>query len=68
MSFKTLSHIGLGLRTDFSGELLERSEEPVDFLEVAPENWMKMGGKRANILKEFSKRYPMVAQIGRAHV
>lgn len=61
MSFKTLSHIGLGLRTDFSGELLERSEEPVDFLEVAPENWMKMGGKRANILKEFSKRYPMVA-------
>ena len=32
MSFKTLSHIGLGLRTDFSGELLERSEEPVDFL------------------------------------
>ena len=61
MSFKTLSQIGLGLRTDFSGELLERSEEPVDFLEVAPENWMKMGGKRANILKEFSKRYPMVA-------
>jgi len=61
MSFNTLNSIGLGLRTEFSDELLERSVKPVNFLEIAPENWMKMGGKRAKVLKEFSKRYPMVA-------
>lgn len=61
MSFNTLNLIGLGLRTEFSDELLERPDKPVGFLEIAPENWMKMGGKRANLLKEFSRRYPMVA-------
>lgn len=61
MSFKTLDNVGLGLRTEFSDELLERPDKAVDFLEIAPENWMKMGGKRAKGLKEFSKRYPLVA-------
>lgn len=61
MSFKTLNNIGLGLRTEFSDELLDRQDKPVDFLEIAPENWMKMGGKRAKVLKAFSRRYPMVA-------
>jgi hypothetical protein len=36
---------GLGLRRSFINELLNRKEPtPVDFWEVAPENWMEMGG------------------------
>ncbi|HAT8252079.1 TPA: DUF692 family protein [Legionella pneumophila] len=61
MSFETLGNVGLGLRTEFSGELLERPDKPVSFLEIAPENWMKMGGNRTKALKTFSKRYPLVA-------
>jgi len=61
MSFETLGNVGLGLRTEFGDELLECSDNPLDFLEIAPENWMKMGGERAKVLKEFSRRYPMVA-------
>ncbi len=61
MSFETINHVGLGLRAEFSNELLERPDKPVNFLEIAPENWMKMGGKRANLLKEFSRGYPVVA-------
>lgn len=61
MSFNTLSSTGLGLRADFSNELLGRPGKVVDFLEITPENWMKIGGRRANVLKELGKRYPMVA-------
>ena len=61
MSFETLDNIGLGLRTEFCDELLEFPDKPVDFLEIAPENWMKMGGKRAKVLEEYSRRYPLVA-------
>tara|TARA_Y100000588_G_scaffold394558_1_gene515700 strand:+ start:1659 stop:2489 length:831 start_codon:yes stop_codon:yes gene_type:complete len=61
MSFDKLNHVGLGLRTEFSDELLERPGNPVNFLEITPENWMKMGGKRSNLLKEFRRSYPIVA-------
>jgi hypothetical protein len=39
-----ISGAGLGLRRSFIDELLQREEKVAEFLEVAPENWMEMGG------------------------
>lgn len=32
---------------------------PIQFLELAPENWMEMGGRGARNLRWFSERYPI---------
>lgn len=36
---------GLGLRREMLDELLEHVPKQIDFLEVAPENWLKLGGR-----------------------
>ena len=36
---------GLGLRRALMGPLSQPGVLPVDFLEVAPENWIPMGGR-----------------------
>ena len=36
---------GLGLRRELVPSLLERVPKPISFFEVAPENWMELGGK-----------------------
>lgn len=51
---------GLGLRRSFMNELDALDAEPVDFLEVAPENWMEMGGTLGKKFAHFAERYPMV--------
>ncbi len=56
--------VGLGLRWDFIGELLERTSAgerlPLDFLEVSPENYMKRGGAQPAALRELAGKYPIV--------
>ena len=42
-----VSGTGLGLRRQFIEELLELGNPDIDFMEVAPENWMGLGGKYA---------------------
>ncbi|TMO05339.1 hypothetical protein CWB66_06965 [Pseudoalteromonas sp. S558] len=37
--------VGLGLRREMLDELLEHVPKQVNFLEVAPENWLKLGGR-----------------------
>jgi len=37
--------VGLGLRREMLDELLEHVPKQIDFLEVAPENWLKLGGR-----------------------
>lgn len=34
--------------------------EDVDFLEVAPENWMRVGGRLARDLRSFTERFPLI--------
>lgn len=53
---------GLGLRRDFSRELLSAGPSAVlpDFLEIAPENWMGMGGRYARQLRALTERFPFV--------
>ena len=51
---------GLGLRRPLLGALADRPDAPVDFMEVAPENWMGIGGALGRQFRAFTERYPMV--------
>ena len=52
---------GLGLRRGFMQELAtEAFADFPDFLEIAPENWMGMGGRYARSLRRFTERHPFV--------
>lgn len=55
-----ISGAGLGLRRSFMDELDALDHNPVDFLEVAPENWMEMGGVLGKKFTHFAERYPMI--------
>ncbi len=50
---------GLGMRREFTDALLEMPETPLDFIEVAPENWMAMGGRNAKRLARATERFPL---------
>jgi len=52
---------GLGLRREFFNELQQHDIPPVDFLEVAPENWIGIGGQAGKDFRWFSERYPVIA-------
>jgi uncharacterized protein (UPF0276 family) len=51
---------GLGLRRALLGPLRSRDPGPVDFMEVAPENWIGVGGSRGRQFREFTARVPFV--------
>lgn len=59
--YRPLHGAGLGLRRSFLEELVTQ-DFPVfpDFFEVAPENWMGMGGRYARQLRQFTERHPFV--------
>ncbi|MCF7969569.1 MAG: DUF692 domain-containing protein [Methylococcaceae bacterium] len=51
---------GLGLRRSFLDEALANPLRNVNFYEVAPENWMTLGGKLGKQFKAMTERYPFV--------
>ena len=51
---------GLGLRHDIIDEMQAELPRQVDFLEIAPENWIRVGGARGKALRALSERYPLV--------
>lgn len=51
---------GLGLRRSFLSELAEQPPPQVDFYEIAPENWIGMGGINARRLRALTERHPFV--------
>ena len=55
-----ISGTGLGLRREFLAEMMDDGDYGVDFLEVAPENWIGMGGQLGRKFSWFAERYPMV--------
>ena len=41
-----IQHAGLGYRRDLAEDFLSLSDDsPIRFIEAAPENWLKMGGR-----------------------
>ncbi|MEM7027545.1 MAG: DUF692 domain-containing protein [Pseudomonadota bacterium] len=55
-----ISGAGLGLRRAFSGPLADSVPETVDYLEVAPENWIDVGGKFGNHFKKIASQRPIL--------
>jgi uncharacterized protein (UPF0276 family) len=51
---------GLGLRRPMLDKLMADPPAEIDFMEVAPENWIHVGGKLAKKLRFFTERYPFV--------
>ena len=51
---------GLGLRRELLPQLLEGVPDAVGFFEVAPENWMELGGKYGRQFRAFTEAYPFV--------
>lgn len=51
---------GLGLRRELLEQMQAAPPSQVDFIEVAPENWIGVGGARGKALRRFSERYPLV--------
>lgn len=51
---------GLGLRRELLPQLRNGIPTAIDFLEIAPENWMDMGGESAEYLRWFAGQRPLV--------
>ncbi len=51
---------GLGLRRDLLDELEENFPAGVDFMEVAPENWIGIGGKLGKRFRAFTEQVPFI--------
>lgn len=51
---------GLGLRRALMGPLLSADHGAVDFFEVAPENWIRVGGRYGRQFRELAERCPLV--------
>ncbi len=52
---------GLGLRRSFLDEIVMQPPEAVDFYEVAPENWINIGGKMGKQFRAMTERFPFIA-------
>ena len=55
-----VSGAGLGYRRCFMDEIADADIAPVQFLEIAPENWIGMGGAMGRKLRAMTERYPFV--------
>jgi len=53
------SGAGLGLRRAFLGTFAKERPAGVDFLEVAPENWIGIGGMQARQFRACTEAYPL---------
>jgi hypothetical protein len=50
---------GLGLRRALLGPLADLTPESVNFLEVAPENWIGVGGRYGKKFRALAEQYPI---------
>jgi len=57
----SLHGAGLGLRREHLPDLKAAIPDAIDFFELAPENWLDMGGARRKDLRHFAERRPLVA-------
>ncbi len=51
---------GIGLRRAFTGSFATHDHSVIDFMEVAPENWIDVGGRFGRQFREISETMPMV--------
>ena len=51
---------GLGLRRALCGPLSSVSPKQIQFMEVAPENWIDVGGRYGAIFRQYTEKFPFV--------
>ena len=51
---------GIGLRRSLMGSLSDQPPSQIKFMEVAPENWIGVGGLMGKQFKSFTERYDMI--------
>lgn len=54
------SGAGLGLRRNLLKPLAEVPPSQIDFMEVAPENWIRVGGRLGRQFRAYTERFPFV--------
>ena len=50
---------GLGLRRGLMDRLHDLPAGSIDFMEVAPENWINLGGRLKKQFQQFADQYPI---------
>ena len=55
------NQVGLGLRREIALEICELKDSRPDFLELAPENWIEVGGYWKSILSRIAEKYSFTA-------
>jgi uncharacterized protein (UPF0276 family) len=60
MSQYPVTGAGLGFRRPLADKLMDVPAGQIDFMEIAPENWIHVGGKLARKLRWFTDRYPFL--------
>ena len=55
-----VSGAGLGLRRPLMNKLMADPPAEIDFMEVAPENWIHIGGRLGRKFRFFAERYPIL--------
>jgi uncharacterized protein (UPF0276 family) len=60
MNTKRICGAGLGLRRELIPELKIQVPSAIDFFEIAPENWIDLGGALGRDLRHFTERFPIV--------
>lgn len=56
-----VSGAGLGLRRSLIPQLHDLHSQDVDFMEIAPENWINAGGRLNRQLRTFTERFDFLA-------
>lgn len=56
-----LNGAGLGLRREHMLPLMAGVPHAINFFEISPENYLDLGGKKAQDFRWFTERYPVVA-------
>lgn len=60
MNRDAIHGVGLGFRLGLAKDLLGAPTSHAQFLEICPENYVGMGGRRARLLREARERWPVV--------
>ena len=55
-----VSGVGIGLRRDLMTEVESHRAPGIDFMEVAPENWINVGGSLGRRFKALTERHPFI--------
>ncbi len=60
MELRGRAVVGLGFRRELIPALKTRVPDAIDFFEIAPENWIDLGGALGRDLRNFTERYPFI--------